>query len=100
MSQHKPHQDRSVRIIDLTDKPIGIAFDVENRTDASQISVGKFFAMGSGAMRAAYGREDLFAHIGYREKPARAAGVLEASALPGPEVFEHLSGKLELSPAA
>ena len=36
-----------------------------------QVSVGKFFAMGSGPMRAAYGKEELFEHIPGREKPPR-----------------------------
>ena len=34
-----------------------------------QVSVGKFFAMGSGPMRAAYGKEALFDHIPGRESP-------------------------------
>ena len=39
-----------------------------------QISVGKFFAMGSGPMRAAYGKEELFDHIGAgKKRPWRSA---------------------------
>src|SRR5207237_4946050 len=32
-----------------------------------QVSVGKFFAMGSGPMRARYGKEELFDHVPGRE---------------------------------
>ncbi len=36
-----------------------------------QVSVGKFFAMGSGPMRAAYGKEAIFDHIPGRETGSR-----------------------------
>src|SRR5262249_49321803 len=42
-----------------------------------QVAVGKYFAMGSGPMRAAYGKEALFDHLPGRERPAVAVGVLE-----------------------
>jgi methenyltetrahydromethanopterin cyclohydrolase len=62
-----------------------------------QISVGKYFAMGSGPMRAAYGKEDLFDRIGRRETPSCAVGCLETRKLPTPEVVEFLAGKLSLA---
>src|ERR1700694_4900662 len=40
-----------------------------------QIAVGKFFAMGSGPMRAALGTEELFDHIPGREQAPVAVGV-------------------------
>src|SRR6516225_7215965 len=40
-----------------------------------QVQAGKFFAMGSGPMRAAYGKEALFEDIPGWEKPAVAVGV-------------------------
>ena len=46
-----------------------------------EIKGEKFFAMGSGPMRAAAGREALFDDIGHREKPDRCVGVLETSKL-------------------
>jgi methenyltetrahydromethanopterin cyclohydrolase len=58
-----------------------------------QISVGKFFAMGSGPMRAVAAREELFAKLGYRETADRAVGVLEGRKLPGPDVFQYLAEK-------
>jgi methenyltetrahydromethanopterin cyclohydrolase len=64
-----------------------------------QISVGKFFAMGSGPMRAAHGKEELFDHIEGREKSTMAVGVLESRKLPDEAVADYLSASLNL-PAA
>src|SRR5436305_15078321 len=64
-----------------------------------QISVGKFFAMGSGPMRAAYGKEELFDKIPGREPATTAVGALETRKLPGDPVVDFLSEKLGLSPA-
>lgn len=58
-----------------------------------QISVGKFFAMGSGPMRAAWGKEDLFEHIPGREKPPVAVGVLETRKLPDDEVVAYIAAQ-------
>jgi methenyltetrahydromethanopterin cyclohydrolase len=55
-----------------------------------QVSVGKYFAMGSGPMRAAYGKEALFDHIGGREKTSRSVGVLETRKLPTEDVIHYL----------
>jgi methenyltetrahydromethanopterin cyclohydrolase len=51
----------------------------------------KFFAMGSGPMRAAGSRESLFDHIGYREKPTSAVGVLETRKVPPDEVCQRIA---------
>ncbi len=64
-----------------------------------QVQAGKFFAMGSGPMRAAHGREELFDHIPGRERPPVAVGVLETHKLPGDEVTAYLAERLQL-PAA
>jgi methenyltetrahydromethanopterin cyclohydrolase len=61
-----------------------------------EIKVGKFFAMGSGPMRAAYGKEALFDHIEGREQSPVAVGVLESRKLPTDEVASFLSEKLGL----
>jgi methenyltetrahydromethanopterin cyclohydrolase len=61
-----------------------------------QVAVGDFFAMGSGPMRAAYGKEELFDHIPGREQAAAAVGVLETDKLPGDEVVAHLAERLNL----
>lgn len=62
-----------------------------------QISVGKFFAMGSGPMRAAYGKEELFDDIGCREKSPVAVGVLESRKIPDDAVIDHLRQSLDLA---
>jgi methenyltetrahydromethanopterin cyclohydrolase len=61
-----------------------------------QISVGKFFAMGSGPMRALYGKEELFDKIPGREKSPVAVGVLETRKTPTDEVIGFLCEKLHL----
>ena len=61
-----------------------------------QIAVGKFFAMGSGPMRAAYAKEELFEHIPGKEAAPVAVGVLETRKLPDDAVIEYLSQALNL----
>ena len=61
-----------------------------------QISAGKFFAMGSGPMRAAHGKEELFDHIPGREQAPVAVGCLESRKLPDDGVIEHLATALNL----
>ncbi len=61
-----------------------------------QIKVGKFVAMGSGPMRALYGKEELFEHISGRERSAVAVGALETRKLPDDGVIEYLSAALKL----
>lgn len=63
-----------------------------------QISVGKYFGMGSGPMRAAAAREELFARLGYRESPRACVGVLEAAKLPGEEVVAAIAEKTHVAP--
>lgn len=64
-----------------------------------RISIGKFFAMGSGPMRAAHGQEKLFDTIGHRERAERVVGVLETSRLPPAEVVEQLAQDCGVAPA-
>src|SRR5262249_23212164 len=61
-----------------------------------QIQAGKFFAMGSGPMRAAYGKEELFDHVPGRETAPVAVGVLETRKLPDESVIDYLTEKLQL----
>jgi methenyltetrahydromethanopterin cyclohydrolase len=63
-----------------------------------QITGEKFFAMGSGPMRAIAGREPLFEKLGYREKADRVVGVLEASKLPTEEVCEKIATQCGVRP--
>jgi len=62
-----------------------------------QLAVGKFFAMGSGPMRAAAGREELFEKLAYRETPQTTVGVLEGRKLPTPELLSLISEKTGIS---
>jgi methenyltetrahydromethanopterin cyclohydrolase len=61
-----------------------------------QIGVGKYFAMGSGPMRAKYGKEELLNDIPGREEANVAVGVLETRKLPTAEVVGFLTEKLQL----
>jgi methenyltetrahydromethanopterin cyclohydrolase len=61
-----------------------------------EIKAGKFFAMGSGPMRAAYGKEALFDQIPGREQAPVAVGALETRKLPDDAVVETISQALKL----
>jgi methenyltetrahydromethanopterin cyclohydrolase len=63
-----------------------------------QVSVGDFFAMGSGPMRAHYGKEPLFETLPGKETAPMAVGVLETRKVPDDKVILHLSEKLNLPP--
>jgi methenyltetrahydromethanopterin cyclohydrolase len=63
-----------------------------------QIAAEGYFAMGSGPMRAARGREGLFDSIGYREPAPHVVGVLESGALPPAEVCSQISQECGIAP--
>jgi len=63
-----------------------------------QINVGKFFAMGSGPMRAVAAKEPLFDKLWYREEADQVVGVLETSKLPDAEVFEYIAEATQVEP--
>ena len=56
-----------------------------------RISVGKYFAMGSGPMRIAAGSEQLFQELDMREEGVGAVGILETNKLPTPEVLRKIA---------
>ncbi|MES2793479.1 MAG: methenyltetrahydromethanopterin cyclohydrolase [Planctomycetota bacterium] len=58
-----------------------------------QVGVEKYFAMGSGPMRAASARETVFQKLAYRETPSTTVGVLEGRKLPTAAVFNTLAEK-------
>lgn len=58
-----------------------------------------FFAMGSGPMRAAACREELFNDIGHCEEPEVCVGVLETSKLPTDSICSDLAEKCRIAPA-
>lgn len=63
-----------------------------------EIKGDKFFAMGSGPMRAAAAREPLFEDLGYRESTDVAVGVLESGKFPPDEVSEEIATKCGVTP--
>ena len=63
-----------------------------------KVSSGRYFAMASGPIRAAIGREKLFDAIGLREKPAVAVGLLETHALPPAEICHELAAAAGVAP--
>jgi methenyltetrahydromethanopterin cyclohydrolase len=64
------------------------------------VSVGKFFGMGSGPLRAhARVETELFEKLGYEEEAGRGVLVLESRALPTDEVADWVAGKARLTPA-
>lgn len=63
-----------------------------------KVSHDDYFAMASGPLRAAIGREDLFDEIGMRERPPVAVGLLEASSLPPEPVCHQLARAAGVAP--
>ncbi len=63
-----------------------------------EIQGEKFFAMGSGPMRAAAGREDLFDDIGCREAASHVVGVLETAKFPPDAVCREVAQKCGVAP--
>ncbi len=57
-----------------------------------------YFAMGSGPFRAAAGKEELYARIGYREMPNAVVGVLETSKIPPDSVCRQLAEACRIAP--
>jgi methenyltetrahydromethanopterin cyclohydrolase len=63
-----------------------------------EITGEKYFAMGSGPMRAVARREPLFEQLGYREVSDRVVGVLETSKLPTAEVCRRIAQQCQVTP--
>lgn len=60
-----------------------------------QVKAGKYFAMGSGPMRAVYGKEAVFDHLpNGRESSTVAVGALETTKAPTEEVIAYLRERL------
>jgi methenyltetrahydromethanopterin cyclohydrolase len=64
-----------------------------------KLESGKFFAMGSGPMRASAGEEEIFRTIGYREQAEVAVGVLESGQLPPREFCERIAAACRVNPS-
>lgn len=63
-----------------------------------KISHEKFFAMGSGPMRAVRQREPIFERLPYSEEYETVVGVLESTKLPTEEVAEKICEELDVDP--
>ena len=61
---------------------------------------GKFFAMGSGPMRAAAGTEPIYDSIGFRETANAVVGVLETRKPPPPAIVAKIASACRVEPAA
>lgn len=80
----------SPRVQVVTDHPIAAC--LASQYAGWALSEGKFFAMGSGPMRAARGDEKIFDDIGHREDaPGGVVGVLEGRKLPPPEIVARVA---------
>jgi methenyltetrahydromethanopterin cyclohydrolase len=79
-----------------TDQPVAAC--MASQYAGWQITGEKYFAMGSGPMRAAGSREPLFEKIGHRERPQRIVGVLETRKLPPTAVCAQLAADCGVSP--
>lgn len=62
------------------------------------ISVGKFFAMGSGPMRALRGKEKVLVELGLTEEADVAVGVLECDKIPSDEVCQWIAQECRIEP--
>lgn len=63
-----------------------------------QLAVGDFFGMGSGPMRAAARKEELYQSFDYWEDAEAVVGVIESNQLPGPEVIAEISRECDVDP--
>jgi methenyltetrahydromethanopterin cyclohydrolase len=80
----------------ITDHPIAAC--LASQYAGWAIQEGKFFAMGSGPMRAASGKEAIFDRIGLREEAEGVVGVLEARKPPTPEVVAKIASACRVAP--
>jgi methenyltetrahydromethanopterin cyclohydrolase len=81
-----------------TDRPVAACMAAQYA--GWEIIGERFFAMGSGPMRAAAAREPLFNTIDCCEKAERCVGVLETSQLPPEGVCLDIAGKCSVHPGA
>lgn len=89
--------DRPCPIVQVvTDHPVAAC--LASQYAGWQLAEGKFFAMGSGPMRAAAGTEALFDRIGHREQAGHVVGVLEARKAPPPAIVRKIAAACQVEP--
>jgi methenyltetrahydromethanopterin cyclohydrolase len=79
-----------------TDEPVLAA--MASQYAGWEVKGERFFAMGSGPMRAAAAREPLFAELGYRELAEVCVGALECAKLPPDAVCRDVAAKCGVAP--
>ncbi|MBS0206807.1 MAG: methenyltetrahydromethanopterin cyclohydrolase [Planctomycetes bacterium] len=84
------------QVVVQTDSPVAAC--LFSQYAGWQVNVGKFFAMGSGPMRAVVAKEPLFDKLWYREVAEQVVGILETARLPGPDVFEYIAQEAGVEP--
>lgn len=77
-----------------TDHPVAAC--IGSQYAGWQIAVGKYFAMGSGPMRAVAAKEALIQELALGETAAEAVGVLETSKLPPADTIDYLAHECRL----
>lgn len=91
-----PELSSGAAVMVRTDHPVAAC--MASQYAGWQVTSGKFFAMGSGPMRAAAGREALFERIGHTETAVVAVGVLETGKLPTEDVLREIASKCGVEP--
>lgn len=79
-----------------TDNPVAAC--MASQYAGWQISAGKYFAMGSGPMRALARREALFESISHEEEADVSIGVLETRKVPPDDVCREIAEKCRVAP--
>jgi methenyltetrahydromethanopterin cyclohydrolase len=80
----------------VTDHPVAAC--MASQYAGWQIAVGKYFAMGSGPMRAAAGIEALYDAIGHRETSNEVVGVLETRQFPPGDAVDYVAKRCGVEP--
>lgn len=94
----EPGSDRLGPIVQVhTDHPLLAC--MASQYAGWEVKGEKFFAMGSGPMRAAAAREPLFEDLKYRESASACVGVLESGKLPTDEVCCDAAAKCGIDPS-
>jgi methenyltetrahydromethanopterin cyclohydrolase len=83
----------------VTDHPVAACLASQYAGWAIQSDDPKYFAMGSGPMRSAAGREEVFEVIGHRETPSRVVGVLETRKIAPPAVVAKIASACGVPPS-
>lgn len=94
---NKPKLAGGAAVQVATDHPVAAC--MASQYAGWQIAGEKFFAMGSGPMRALAAREPLFQSLGIVERSDAAAGVLETGKVPTDGVCQDIAAKCGVEPA-